>query len=367
MNGAPRVLVSGVVLGQPMGGVRRHNQELLPRVARLLAEGGGALALLEGALPAALELPESVARLRSSVPAGPPSLRAIQEGAALRERLEAAAASGAPFDVVHTGHLPVPLRLPVPLALTLHDLRSVELAELAFARRAVARRVIARAVRTARLVVTVSAHVGERLEELFAVPPERRALVPNAADHFAPLPRAAAPGAPLVHVGHVEPRKNLELVVRALAHDASLPPLELFGAAKGDAAERLLALASELGVAERVRVRGPFDDAELASIYARAACAVLPSRLEGFGIGALEAQRARVPLAIAAAGALVEVAGDDVPRFAPNDAPGCAAAIRAALAQDAATLARAAERAARFTWDASAARLVDAWRACARG
>jgi hypothetical protein len=45
---APRVLVSGVVLGQPMGGVRRHNAELLPRVARLLAERGGSLAVLEG-------------------------------------------------------------------------------------------------------------------------------------------------------------------------------------------------------------------------------------------------------------------------------------------------------------------------------
>jgi hypothetical protein len=45
---APRVLVAGTVLGQPMGGVRRHNQELLPRVARRLAARGGALAVLAG-------------------------------------------------------------------------------------------------------------------------------------------------------------------------------------------------------------------------------------------------------------------------------------------------------------------------------
>ena len=37
-NAAPRVLLSGVVLSQPMGGVRRHNQELLPRVAELLRD-----------------------------------------------------------------------------------------------------------------------------------------------------------------------------------------------------------------------------------------------------------------------------------------------------------------------------------------
>ena len=33
---APHVLVLGSVLGQPKGGVWRHNRELLPRVARLL-------------------------------------------------------------------------------------------------------------------------------------------------------------------------------------------------------------------------------------------------------------------------------------------------------------------------------------------
>ena len=37
VSGAPRVLVSGVVLDQPMGGVRRHNAELLPRAAELLS------------------------------------------------------------------------------------------------------------------------------------------------------------------------------------------------------------------------------------------------------------------------------------------------------------------------------------------
>ena len=57
MTRAPRVLVSGVVLGQPMGGVRRHNAELLPRAARLCAAEGGAVDVLEGRSRVELDLP----------------------------------------------------------------------------------------------------------------------------------------------------------------------------------------------------------------------------------------------------------------------------------------------------------------------
>ena len=262
---------------------------------------------------------------------------------------------------MHTGHLPVPLRLPVPLTVTLHDLRNAELAGRALARRLFGRRMLALALRAAAGVITVSEAVGRRLEELFDYPPTHWTAVPNAADHFEPLPRAAGPGAPLLHVGHLEPRKNLELLLEALALDPGLPPLELAGAAKGGEDARLRRRAAELGVADRVRFPGPFDDAELPALYARAGCVVMPSRLEGFGIPVLEAQRARAPLAISSAGALVEVAGPGVPRFDPGDAAGCAAALRSALAQPAEALEEAARRAGRFSWDGSARLWVAAW------
>ena len=103
---APRVLVSGVVLSLPMSGVIRHNRELLPRVARLLEEGGGRLAVLDGADPVPFALPESVERFPSGVPAEPALARAAVEGRALRRAL----AQGS-FDLVHTGHLPAPRAL----------------------------------------------------------------------------------------------------------------------------------------------------------------------------------------------------------------------------------------------------------------
>jgi glycosyltransferase involved in cell wall biosynthesis len=362
-GGAPRVLVAGAVLAQGPGGVRRHDQELLPRAARILAGEGGGLAVLAGRDGIAFELPERIEVLASDVPSGPPIARAAREGRALRQALEAARERARPFDLVHTAHLPAPRALPVPFTLTLHDLRALILEHTPFSRRFVAKSVIGGAVSRAAAVITVSETVRRTLAEHFR--PRKQFVVPNAGDHLAVLPRERAADARLLHVGHLEPRKNLECLLRALALDPALPGLDLAGAPKHGEDERLRALAQELGVAERVRFLGTVRDEELPGLYARCAAVVIPSRLEGFGIGVLEAQRALAPLAIAAAGALPEIAGADVPRFAPDDADGCVRAVRAALDSAPATLVEHARRAERFTWDTSARLLAQAWREAA--
>lgn len=343
---APRVLVCGTVLGQPMGGVRRHNAELLPRAAELLEARGGRLAVLEGRERIAFELPEGVERIASDVPAQPVLVRAAFESRALVRAL----ARDRGFDLVHTGHLPAPRGLPVPFTITLHDLRHVD------AGRIFARAALAHALRRARGVFTVSACVRAELVARFGAQPERICVVPNAADHFEPLPRAPVAGARLLCLGHLEPRKNQELLLRALALDPLLPGADFAGAAKGRERERLERLARELGLGDRARFLGPFEERELPDLYARAAAAVFPARLEGFGIGVLEALRARCPLAISRIPAHVEVAGALVPSFDPRDAHACAAAIRAALAAPA--VQAISER---YSWDASARALVAGW------
>jgi glycosyltransferase involved in cell wall biosynthesis len=358
------VLVCGAVLGQPMGGVRRHNAELLPRAARMLARDGGALDVLAGADGVAFALPPETRVIASAIPAGPPIARAKAESAALARVLAAARADGRPYDLVHTAHLPAPRRLGAPYTLTLHDLRALYLRSAPFVRRLFAGPILGDAVRRAARVLAVSETVRADLLARFRLPPERVAVVPNGADHLGVQPRRPAPGAALLVVGHLEARKEPAVVLAALALDPGLPPVAFAGAAKRDAGERLAARARELGVAARVTWLGAVDDAELARLYATCAAVVLPSRLEGFGIPALEAQRAGAPLAIAVApgSALREVAGEAVPWFDAGDAQGCARAIRAALARPADELARDAARAARFTWDAAAERLVAAWR-----
>ena len=356
-----RVLLSAVVLAQPMGGVRRHNAELLPRAAALLEARGGALALLEGSSRVPFALPATLERFASSVPMHPVLARATLEGRALRRALERSRDAGRPFDLVHTAHLPVPRGLPIAYSLTIHDLRSLELAHTPMSRRLFAQKIIGMAVERAAGVIAVSEHVRGQLLERFRLDPARLRVVPNAGDHFAPLPRSVSSEARLLHVGHVERRKNLELLVRALALDPTLPSLTLAGESKQGEAERLKDLSATLGVAGRIEFLGAFEEARLASLYAQAACVVLPSHLEGFGIAALEAQRSLVPLAVSATAALLEVSGPDTPSFPPDDPGECARAIRRALGRSPGELQADAARASRFSWQRSATLLVDAW------
>ncbi len=355
MSVAPRLLISGVCLGQPAGGVRRHNAELLPRLAARLEALGGRLAVLEGRVPITFDLPDSVERIPSRVHWLPAPMRAVNESRALAEAIRTAADAGRPFNLVHTAHQPTPRGLALPFTLTIHDLRSLDRDRAPFVRRLIGGKVLARAASEAARIFVVSEWMKGRVTAEFPGAAHKVDVIGNGVDHLPILARSES--APfLVHVGHIEPRKNLDLVVRALAEDESLPPLMLAGAPKGDALGQLLALAGELGVTERVQLEEAPDDGRVAELYSQAACAVFPSRLEGHGIGPLEALRAGCPVAISRIPAHQEFVTDGSPTFDVGDPKECAAAIQAALGRLAGGPVGAAIHFE--TWDA----VAEAWR-----
>lgn len=350
MSSAPRLLVSGVVLGQPMGGVRRHNAELLPRLAQRLRAAGGGLGVLEGAVPIPFELPDTVERIPSNVPFQPPHMRALAESRALRAALAAAAAAGRAFDLVHTAHLPAPRALGVPVTRTVHDLRSIELERAPFVRRLIGGRVLRRAFEGARAVGVVSDWMASRVVEEWPFLEGRVHVIGNGADHLPVLPRQPEDPGFALHVGHVEPRKDLETLVRSLGDARGPARVVLAGRAVARELDRLRGIAVELGAADRLEHVTPKDDQALARLFAAARVAVFPSRLEGCGIGPLEALRAGCPTAVSDIPAHREVAGPGAARFEVGDVDGLLDAVDRALA--------ASPPAAELrTWDSAA----DAW------
>jgi len=101
--------------------------------------------------------------------------------------------------------------------------------------------------------------------------------------------------------------KGFEMIFQALARipDPPVPHLNLVGT--GDDQPRLKAVASALGVEDRVTFWGVLDDARLAAAYEDCDVFVMPSKKEGFGIVFLEAMLRGKPCIGGAHGGTPEV------------------------------------------------------------
>jgi glycosyltransferase involved in cell wall biosynthesis len=110
----------------------------------------------------------------------------------------------------------------------------------------------------------------------------------------------------------------------------------------GDNGQRHLeAAVTEHGLGSSVHAPGFVPRADLPAIYAGAACLVLPSLFEGFGIPLVEAMLAGCPIAAARATSIPEVVGDAAVLFDPLDPADICRALEA--------VARDPERAAELT------------------
>ncbi len=132
----------------------------------------------------------------------------------------------------------------------------------------------------------------------------------------------AADAIVLVFAGRIQPLKGPDVVLRAAASLLRLAPelaerlvVVFVGGPSGSevgAPGRLDGLASELGVAGRVRFEPPCPHRDLADWYRAATLVLVPSHSESFGLVALEAQACGTPVAAAAVGGLRTAVRDGV-------------------------------------------------------
>jgi glycosyltransferase involved in cell wall biosynthesis len=271
-------------------------------------------------------------------------------------------------------HAPTPLAPPRgrrPLVVTVHDAVPWTHPETLTARGvAWHRTAITRAARQADAVVVPTAAVARELAKRVIFRREPVVVGEGVSDALTPPPdapeRAARLGLPdgdyLVTLATIEPRKGLDVLLRALAAPGAPDvPLLVVGQA-GWGAVDVEGLAGELGVGDRVRLLGRLPDADLAVVLSQAAVLVAPSRAEGFGLPVLEAMAAGVPVVSSDDPALAEVGGGATVTVPVGDAEALAAALADVLgsSSDRERLAIAGRaRAAEFSWTAAADRL---WR-----
>jgi glycosyltransferase involved in cell wall biosynthesis len=265
----------------------------------------------------------------------------------LRRRLRSA-------DVVH---YPFTIRVPkleAPTVVTLHDLQHLDLPELfSRAERAFRSVYYHRSARAAARVVVPSTFVRVGAVGQLGLDPARVRVVPHGINHsrFSPSDDEREPF--LLYPARAWPHKNHARLYEAFALlRRDRPELRLVLTGGGHTG------ASPAGV----EVRGHVSPDELVSLYRHAAALVFPSRYEGFGQPVLEAMACGCPVACSDIPALVEVGGDAVRTFSPDDAEAIVAAVRDVLADPVTFRERGLERAASYNWEQAAAAYEDVYR-----
>jgi glycosyltransferase involved in cell wall biosynthesis len=216
----------------------------------------------------------------------------------------------------------------------------------------------------------LSRFYGIAAEKITVVYPGRdETLAPAYADADRVREHYGLPAEYLLHVGTLQPRKNLErLIEAAAALRVRRPGLELVLAGRpGWKAEPILARArAQPGF---VRILDYVPQAHLAGLYSGAQVFVFPSLYEGFGFPVLEAMACGTPVVCSNTSSLPEVAGEAALAVAPLDTEAMSAAIGRVLDDPslrAALVAKGLAQVQRFSWARAAAETLQVLEQAAR-
>jgi alpha-1,3-rhamnosyl/mannosyltransferase len=277
-------------------------------------------------------------------------------------------------DVVHHPGGMIPAGTPGPSMVTIHDLQPLTSPErFGIAKVAWLGRMLPRSAGRASVVSAPSTHTAAAISRVLGI--DDVAVVPSTPGEVGPRPASDGVAASLARLGVGQPfvlypaityrHKNHAVLVAALAVARNSDLTVVFCGGVGDAEEDIAAASRRHGVSERVHRLGRVDADDLDALYAAAVALAFPSWHEGFGLPVLEAFARRCAVVAANATALPEVVGDAGLLIDPHDADAWAEALdsltndgirRSALAQ------RGLERVAQWAPEASADRLVAAYR-----
>ena len=230
-------------------------------------------------------------------------------------------------DLLHCTSNTAPVKCPVPLVLTLHDIIFLEkrqsssrslYQEMGWHYR---RLVVPRILSECRKIITVSNFECNRIREALNLPKDRLTAVYNGySPHFRQMP----PAPEIVHkyvpsddylffLGNTDPKKTTPRVLKAyglyLRQSKHKRPL-LIADLKEEAIDGILSAEGIKEVKPYLSFPGYIPNADLAALYNGAFAFLYPSLRESFGIPMLESMACGTPVIAGNTSAMPEIAGE---------------------------------------------------------
>lgn len=275
------------------------------------------------------------------------------------------------IDVFHgTNHM-VPPVTSVPTVMTVHDLSALTMPRHhSWRNRLLTVPQMLISLRQATRIIADSTFTAKEIARLPRVDPTRIRVIPLAptpgltpasADAIAEVTRRLSlPPTFLLFLGALEPRKNIVMLLEAVARlraDGEEGARLVIAGAEGWRNAAVYERVHRLGLEQDVQFVGYVAPGDLAALFGAATAFVYPSIFEGFGLPPLEAMACGAPVVCSTAASLPEVVGDAAVPVDPTSVDSLASAVHMVLnSHDLRDRLRAAGliRASSFSWEGTA-------------
>jgi len=234
------------------------------------------------------------------------------------------------LDLLHSMAFVTPVFSPCPTVVTIYDLSFLHFPDR-FPRlqRWYLTSQTGRSCRRARRVITISESSRQDVHRFFGVPLAQIAVIyPGVDSMYRPLPavevaafrqRGQLPARFVLHVGTLQPRKNIPLLLEAFALLPDSDVHLVLAGGKGWLFDEIFQRVQDLGLENRVRFTGYVRDEDLPLWYNAADLFVFPSVYEGFGMPVVEAMACGTPVVASSASSMPEAMGEAGLLFDPQN------------------------------------------------
>ncbi len=187
-------------------------------------------------------------------------------------------------------------------------------------------------LRNAAAVIAVSKATRNDLVRIYGLDESKIHVIYNGVDPelLATNRDAEVPKRHILSVGTVEPRKNLERLIRAYAR----LPREIragiklvIAGGRGWKSDHIYTLPAELGIGDRVHFTGYVDRPALKQLYDEALFLACPSLYEGFGLPIVEAMALGIPVMTSNVSSMPEISPGAALHVNPEDVQDIAGAM----------------------------------------